>query len=798
MAHANRRGFIHRMAGRPLPLLVSIAALSLAGCGGGGGARPAPTPAPPSAPAPTPTPTPVPTPTPTPPPTGNFNTAETRRSDGVNFHGAITAYQGGATGQGILAGVIDDGIDEDSPEFAGRISSFSADVAGSRGINGDGTHGTNVAQILLGAKNDAGTMGIAFNANLLVLRADRPGSCATEDPANDESGCQFAESAIAAGLDRAITAGARVVNISLGGDDPPGATLRGAVARATAAGIIVILSAGNEGDTTANGNDPNNPEPFAQGLRDAGGGLVIIAGSVNGNGVSSDFSNRAGLYAGSYLAALGEDVCCTYKNGVIETEGNFVFVISGTSFAAPQIAGAVALLAQAFPNMSSQQIVQLLYQSARDAGAAGDDAVYGQGVLDIARAFQPVGATTLAGTATAVNLGSALGMLGGAMGDAGVGRPGSTIGLVADGFGRAFSVDFGQSLAPRRPDFKLSGALGGLIRQQSAASHATALSLVTAPGMGAGDALAGLSFHDARAARTLAASVVTRVDARTRIGFAAGRGTSGLLAGERGDSGHAMLIGDGAADGLGFAASPGIGTLIRHNIDNNQYFNVIAENGWVSGSRWQDDPLLRYRSGRDSRYQRLGAAWDGRLGPVRAALGGSWLRESDSLLGARLGPVFGAGGATSLVGDANLGVDLADGWRLSGAWRQMWTRPDRSGLIMGGALWSSAFSFDIAKAGLLRPGDRAALRFAQPLRVARGGIDLLLPVAHDYASGRTDFGRRSYNLAPTGRELVIEASYALALLGGDLIANSWVRRDPGHIAAMPDDKGAALRFTMGF
>src|SRR3990167_9236021 len=205
MADANRRSSIRRVAGRPLPLLAGIAALSLTACGGGGGAGPSPTPPPPTAPAPTPTPTPVPAPTPTPPPTGNFNTAETRRSDGANFHGAITAYKAGATGQGILAGVIDDGIDADSPEFAGRISTQSADLAGSRGINGEGTHGTNVAQILLGGKNDVGTFGIAFNANLLVLRADRPGSCATEDPSNDESGCRFPETAIAAGLDRAVS-----------------------------------------------------------------------------------------------------------------------------------------------------------------------------------------------------------------------------------------------------------------------------------------------------------------------------------------------------------------------------------------------------------------------------------------------------------------------------------------------------------------------------------------------------------------------------------------------------------------
>ncbi len=259
-----------------------------------------------------------------------------------------------------------------------------------------------------------------------------------------------------------------------------------------------------------------------------------------------------------------------------------------------------------------------------------------------------------------------------------------------------------------------------------------------------------------------------------------------------------MLIGDGAQDGLGFAANPGIAMLIRRRLAKNQSFSLAAENGWVSGSRWQDDPLLRYRAGRDSRYQRFDAAWDARFGPARAAIGASWLRESDSLLGARLGPLFGAGGATSLVGDATLGLDMANGWSVSGAWRQMWTRPDHSGLITGGALWSSAFSLDVAKAGLLRPGDRAALRFAQPLRVARGGIDLMLPIAHDYASGRTDFGRRTYNLAPTGRELVVEASYALSLFGGDLIANTWWRQDPGHIAALSDDRGAALRFSLGF
>src|SRR3546814_6607185 len=80
-------------------------------------------------------------PPPPPPSSVNFDTAEFRRSDGPEFHGAITAWQGGVTGTGSIIAIIDTGIDQDSPEFAGRIHSASADVAGTRGINGVGDKG---------------------------------------------------------------------------------------------------------------------------------------------------------------------------------------------------------------------------------------------------------------------------------------------------------------------------------------------------------------------------------------------------------------------------------------------------------------------------------------------------------------------------------------------------------------------------------------------------------------------------------------------------------------------------------
>ena len=527
------------------------AVLLLAGCGGSGGGISS---TPPVASAPTPTPVPTPAPTPAPPAT-NFNTAEARRTDSFAFHGALTAYNRNITGTGVIAGVIDSGIDIDSPEYAGRIHPQSFDATGSgRSIDGEGSHGTQVAQILAGAKNDVGTFGIAYDASLLVLRADRPGSCAGTSPDAEADGCRYPESAIAAGLDRAVAVGARVVNISLGGDTPPGFTLRQAVARATAAGVIVVASAGNSGDTTANGNDPNNPEPFAQGLRDAGGDLVIIVGSVDENRAISDFSNRAGTYATSFLTALGDSVCCVYQNGALQTEtnanGTFVFLLNGTSFAAPQVAGAIALVAQAFPSLTPQQIVALLYQSAQDAGATGSDAIFGRGILDINRAFSPVGATSLAGSSTRVALASPLGTLSAPMGDA----RGSAVGVVTDGFGRAFNIDLAPGLVARGPALRLLPALDQNGFARVASRGPTALSLTFASHTG-DPAVSRLSFTGDNRTRALAASLVTKLGARDRLGFAAGRSLDGVLAGERGlrDAGHLIAARAGEA---GLATDP--------------------------------------------------------------------------------------------------------------------------------------------------------------------------------------------------------------------------------------------------
>ena len=100
--------------------------------------------------------------------------------------------------------------------------------------------------------------------------------------------------------------------------------------------------------------------------RDAAGGTTSSI---------SDFSDKAGTGANYYLMAVG------YNDRAPDQTGT-QFLWSGTSFSAPTISGAVALMAQAFPNLTGKQIVEILFNSADDLGAAGVDNVYGHGALE--------------------------------------------------------------------------------------------------------------------------------------------------------------------------------------------------------------------------------------------------------------------------------------------------------------------------------------------------------------------------------------------------------------------------------
>lgn len=770
-----------RSAGIGVMLLV--AACSSGGGGGGVGTPPPPAPAP--SPTPTPAPMPTPTPTPVPTPAPNYDTAEYRATVGALSMNALIAYSNGGTGAGIRVGVIDSGIDLQSAEFGDcsggvgtgtcRITASSRSVAGNSTLDDEGGHGTAVAFTIAGRRNDAGTHGVAFDAQLIVTRADSPGSCAAPD------GCSFDDSAIAQGLDAAREGGARVVNISLGGD-PPNAAVIAALSRATAAGVVVVISAGNDGGA--------NPDPFTAPANDSAvsRGLIIIAGSVGASDAISSFSNRAGSSAAAYLAAVGERVRAPDETG---TPGLW----SGTSFSAPQIAGAVALLAQAFPNLTGAQIVQLLFTTARDAGATGVDATYGRGVLDLTRAFQPVGALSLAGSRapTSENFNAALSA---PMGDASQ----SALGVVLlDGFDRAYATDLARTIRREGPARQLHQLMAS--RQRSFAVDAKdmkiAVSLVPTQDVLRIERL-GIGPADAARARVLAGSVVARMGSKATFAIGASEGVNMLSARLAGRPEPAFLIARDPTQVSGFDVDVKASAAVRRQF-GDWALTLGQEGGDVLTRRDTQFAALRRRSERFG-YARTTLGLDSSFGGLRTGMMITYLNESDTLLGARFSGALGGARADSAFVDLSARYDLGAGWSLGGSMRQGWTSAKlRGGLEGSGLIRTNGFSADLGKAGLFVPGDRFGLRIAQPLRVASGALDLRLPGGWDYYSESVDkWNATRLNLTPTGREVDYELAYSFPLLEGDISSNLFWRRHPGNFAALPPDRGAAVRLNLGF
>ncbi len=774
--------------------------IGVAACSGGSGVGGTPTPPPVAAtptpsPTPTPTPTPAPTPTPTPSPTGIFNTAEYRATAGAVSANALVLYQAGATGANVTVGVVDSGIDLQSAEFGSRISSASANVAGGTTADDEGGHGTAVAFTIAGRRNDAGTHGIAFDATLVVARADTPGSCATTTGTTTESGCSFSDSAIGRGIDLAVANGARVINISLGGSTA-GSPVINAINRATAAGVIIVIAAGNdfEKDPTA----AVNPDPFAQIANTSQArGLVIIAGSVGANDsrtpgadVISSFSNRAGNSQAHYLTAVGERVRAP-------DAANVPFLWTGTSFSAPQISGAIALLAQAFPNLTGAQIVSILFASARDAGAAGVDDVYGQGVLDLTRAFQPLGASAVAGTHSVVSFGSNA-VLSAPMGDA---RQGSLGAVILDGYDRAFAIDLAQTINRSGAARTLTASLQSQTRNYSASfAGGMSVALTVAPVRGGGAAVSRtlLSSDQALTARAIAGTVTSRLGSKASFAFGFAEGGATLTAQLVGQRDPAFLVARDPLLGVGFDSAARGSTAFRRQLGS---FGLTA--AIESGDVLTRDPeaLLPLR-GRYRRYgyDRASLALDRRFGGLNFAVTGTQLNEHATVLGARFGNALGATRATSWFVDGAVRFDFGRGWTLGGSMRQGWTNADvRGGITGGGLIRTNAFAADFGKDGVFARGDSLGLRVAQPLRVASGAIALRLPTNYDYDTlAVSEWTTQYLNLAPTGREVDMEARYSRPLWGGALQTNLFLRRDPGNFAALGDDVGAAMRWSVAF
>lgn len=746
-----------------MPLLLLASASLLAACGGAGTPHPVSVS---NVQLAQPTPAPV-----APKPRVDLDTAEYRRSNSAVAVNALPAWQAGVSGKGVTIGVIDSGIDHGSPEFSGRISSQSRDVTGmGRTISDTHGHGTAVAMVAAAGRNGAGTVGIAPEATLAVMRADN-GDCA--------SGCRFSDGAIAAGIDAAVAAGARVINISLGSS---GASLplRDAFRRATAAGTVLVMSAGNDSAASV------GALPLSA-LAAADPGAVIIAGSVNADGVISDFSNRAGTAAANTLMAMGERVLTTDHQGK-------EWLMSGTSFAAPAVAGAVALLAQYHPELSATKLVEILLSSADDAGEAGTDAIYGRGVMNLGRALSPIGATSLAGSTIAVPLGSR-GSLGAAFGNGLATGDALAAVTVHDAYDRAYQLNLARQLRVASP-WRLGGRLlSASLAEAQTSSHGgpVMMRLILRASQSAGRAAAPTALVHPSPGTEALGLALRGVDARagsrnplheTRLSLAAGPLQLTAAAGGQ----VAMVLPGSAASGfvsddalaavspatMASGSSPqGNATLFAAQIVHGHWQAALA----AGASRQRQRPEAG-QPGRLSWQNRVAMAVSYADGPLSVAGRLTSNDETGGLLGTRLDPAYG------LLGGRSLYAGLAIGWQLPAvdlraAVTVGWHHPRlaTAGLLRSEGAWHSQ-AWSLA-ARMPVCGALLSLRASQPLVVTDAPLRLANGVP--------------LNAAATARETAAE----VGLTWNGVFLAAFHRFNAGHQPGL-GDSGAALSIKARF
>lgn len=272
----------------------------------------------------------------------------------------------------VLVAVIDGGIDASVPELAGAVveqRSFVPD-----GALRSSLHGTLVAGIVAAATgNGAGIAAPSLGAQLLDLQVVRPDS--TIEPADEARAIRYA-------VDR----GARVINLSFGalrnpGVGPPDEFSRveaAAIRYAVAHDVVVVAAGGNRGWRFVDW-----PAALPH---------VLGVGATNASGAVASFSNTDPERLD--LAAPGVSVISTVPiavtpsglsvdapgvSGLVDVDGG----VSGTSFAAPHVAAAAALVRSVRPELTADQVTTLLAGSARDADRSGHDRTTGFGHLDV-------------------------------------------------------------------------------------------------------------------------------------------------------------------------------------------------------------------------------------------------------------------------------------------------------------------------------------------------------------------------------------------------------------------------------
>ncbi|HFF9519510.1 TPA: autotransporter outer membrane beta-barrel domain-containing protein [Serratia marcescens] len=372
----------------------------------------------------------------------SWRSSEFNAEWGLGAIHADQAYAAGYTGKGIKLGIFDQPVYAKHPEFSGPDKVINLVTEGIReytdpyipvkkgddfrydgtpSVDSDGTlgsHGTHVGGIAAGSRDGGAMHGVAFNAQIISAENGDPGPEDGIILGNDGAVYQ-------AGWDALVASGARIINNSWGigitekfdegGYDPayphftvndaqkqfdqikqilgtkPGGAYQGAI-DAARSGVVTIFAAGNDGNL----NNPDAMAGLAYFVPDIAPNWLSVASlqdpTNSGDYSISTFSSRCGYTASLCVSAPGTRVYSSVIEGTsVENLTTGYAKYSGTSMAAPHVAGSVAVLMERFPYLNGAQVAEVLKTTATDMGAPGIDALYGWGMINLGKAINGPG-----------------------------------------------------------------------------------------------------------------------------------------------------------------------------------------------------------------------------------------------------------------------------------------------------------------------------------------------------------------------------------------------------------------------
>lgn len=297
------------------------------------------------------------------------------------------AHASGFTGEGVKIGILDSGANRSLPSLNGAVAWYRSYLPtdpndpnyGDPNSDDPYGHGSFVAQMAAGRASGQFPGGVAPDASLYVARIcrDSDGSCLGGQVLQQAARDMLAQ-------------GVRIFNHSFAGGawqsgvDYTGTYNSLVTPEALAANALLVWGVGNNGNSSQPSGPAALPVQFSN-LRN--NWIAVAAGAVNSSGeVTSlaSFSSKCGVAAQWCITAPGVVSAFASENGAYVSS-------QGTSFAAPQVAGAAALVSQAFPWMGGDLLQLSILTTATDLGAAGVDEVFGWGLLNAEAAVRGPG-----------------------------------------------------------------------------------------------------------------------------------------------------------------------------------------------------------------------------------------------------------------------------------------------------------------------------------------------------------------------------------------------------------------------